>query len=84
MTLDDLIKSPDTIIADAALLTSSTIASFNAKQITAGEYAEIMHDILDFDKVIKLTADLTRQNKIAEAFSRLTTLAGAISSLVSV
>lgn len=83
MTLDDFINSPDPIVAQAATLTSDTIAAFKAGQVNAVEYAELMANILDFNAVTKLTSDMQRQNEIAVVFAQLKDIAGLVSTLTS-
>lgn len=83
MTLSDLVRSKDPIIANTANLTVSTMAAFQAKEISVAEYAELMKNILDFEAVKKLTDDMNRQNEIANALSELESIASALSSLTS-
>ena len=81
--LDIYIRSSDSIIATAANLTISAMASFKNGQLSATEYADVMHDILDLDKVTKLTSQMERQNEIANAFAHLKDIASAVSTLAS-
>lgn len=81
--LSSYIRSPDKIISNAAHLAISAMASFQAKELTEAEYVDIMHDILDLQKVIKLTNDMDRQNEIEHAFEEIKSIAGALLTLSS-
>lgn len=81
MILDDLMRSSDPVIQNAASLTVSAMANFKTGQLSASEYSEIVENILDLKTVIKLTDDMNRQNEIEHAFELLKDIAGPLSSL---
>lgn len=81
--LSKYIRSPDEIITNAAHLTINAMAAFNAKQMTEAEYVDVMHDILDLQKIEKLTNDMQRQNEIEHAFEEMKSIANTLMTLAS-
>jgi hypothetical protein len=79
--LTDLIASTDPIVAEAAKLTQDATAAYQTKQITLGEYQEIVGDILDLGKVGRLTSDMKRQNAIAEIYNQIKSFCSSLPSI---
>lgn len=81
--INNYLRSSDEIIANAANLTISAMASFQAKALTEAEYVDVMHDVLDLEKVTKLTNDMQRLNEIEHAYDEIKSIAGALATLAS-
>lgn len=82
MTLDEMLQSKDPIIKNAARVLAELNDAVDEKRIKPEEYAELVDDLLDLEKINKLAKSVEHKAELEEAFNMLRSVAVNVISLI--
>lgn len=81
MILDELVASPDPIIANAAKRLADLNTKLANRAISLGEYEELAGDVTDLTAITNDIADLDRRLKLQAAFDAMILIVQAAMAL---
>lgn len=76
--LEQYKQNSDALISEKAITVETLMAQYNTGELTLDEYNELVNDLLDLDKITKLSNNVRNEIMYKQAFEALFNIAKAI------